>query len=207
MSCALVLALALTRPRRQSETDAILSRYGSLIVGVERVWQQPGVAVIDVADFDALARVAGHYERSILHERAEYGDAFWVSDESGQFRYAVLDPAWERLATEPQAPQAGAWAQPEPDVALGDVPVDPVDVAEAGYERPEGEPEPLSPAGWAPAAGAPAAEPIAAEDLRETLPAETLRFGAVSPSPLAHASRAWGSAGEPTRRGRPATRT
>jgi signal peptidase I len=95
ITCALVAALVLARPRRRSRTAAILSRYGSMIVPVERVWQQPGVAVIDVADIDSLARIADHYERSILHERTEYGDAFWVSDESGQFRYAVVDPVHE----------------------------------------------------------------------------------------------------------------
>jgi hypothetical protein len=54
------------------------------------------VAVIDVAGIDALVKVAARYERSILHEQTEYGDAFWVTDESGQFRYAVWaaeDPA------------------------------------------------------------------------------------------------------------------
>ena len=86
---ALAGAMSLLRPSRRDETSSILSRYGSLIVPVECVWQLPGVSVIDVADMDALARIAAHYERSILHERTDYGDAFWVSDESGQFRYAV----------------------------------------------------------------------------------------------------------------------
>jgi signal peptidase I len=88
--CALLAAAALIRPRRRGEAERILARYGSLIVPVARIWQQPGVAVIDVADFDSLARIAAHYDRSILHERAEYGDAFWVTDESGQFRFAIL---------------------------------------------------------------------------------------------------------------------
>jgi hypothetical protein len=60
-----------------------------MIVQVDRVWQLPGVPVIDVADMDALARIAEHYDRSILHETTDEGDAFWVTDESGQFRYAV----------------------------------------------------------------------------------------------------------------------
>ena len=59
-----------------------------MIVPVERVWQLPGVPVIDVADIDALVRIADQYERSILHETSGAGAAFWVTDESGQFRYA-----------------------------------------------------------------------------------------------------------------------
>jgi hypothetical protein len=42
---------------------------------------------------DALARIAEHYDRSILHEATADGDAFWVADESGQFRYALGAPA------------------------------------------------------------------------------------------------------------------
>ncbi len=148
-----------------------------MIVPVATVWQQPGVPLIDVEDIDSLARIAAHYERSILHERAEYGDAFWVCDESGQFRYAVLDPLWEAPAL-----QTG-WEAP---------------AEEAGWE-PEGaarlpEPEPLDAQGWAPAPGAPPspapaplpADEIAAGDLRRSLPAQTLQFGAASPSAIAH---------------------
>jgi signal peptidase I len=84
--------IAFARPRRRDESAAIRARYGRMIVPVERVWQLPGVAVIDVADMAALARIAEHYDRSILHERTEEGEAFWVTDESGQFRYAVRSP-------------------------------------------------------------------------------------------------------------------
>src|SRR5262249_56029415 len=93
--------LAGVRAGRRDPAEAVIARYGGLIVPVERVWQQPGAAVVDVADMDALVRVAAYYERSILHERTEYGDAFWVNDESGQFRYAILDPSWQAPAAEP----------------------------------------------------------------------------------------------------------
>jgi signal peptidase I len=102
---AVLAALALVRPRQRDETASILSRYGRLIVPVARVWQLPGVAVIDVADIDALARIAEHYDRSILHEQTVDGDAFWVTDESGHFRYA-LQPAATSTVREPYAP---AW--------------------------------------------------------------------------------------------------
>jgi signal peptidase I len=83
------LALALGRSRPRDESASIRARYGRMIVPVARVWQLPGVPVIDVEDMDALAQIAEHYDRSILHEVAEDGEAFWVTDESGQFRYAV----------------------------------------------------------------------------------------------------------------------
>ncbi len=94
--CAVLGILALLRPLRalraarpRDELTTIRSRYGRMIVPVERVWQLPGVPVIDVADMEALAQIAEHYDRSILHEIAEEGEAFWVTDESGQFRYAI----------------------------------------------------------------------------------------------------------------------
>jgi signal peptidase I len=92
--CVVLSILALVRPRRRDEAAAIRSRYGRSIVAVERVWQLPGVAVIDVADMDDLVRIADHYDRSILHETTAGGDVFWVSDESGQFRYAIGAPAY-----------------------------------------------------------------------------------------------------------------
>jgi hypothetical protein len=63
-----------------------------LIIPVARVWQRPGAPVIDVEDMDALVRIAEHYDRSILHEAGDEGEAFWVTDESGQFRYALGAP-------------------------------------------------------------------------------------------------------------------
>ena len=95
LTVVLLVAVSLPRARRRDEAAAILARYGPLIVPVACVWQQPGVAVIDVADIDALVKIAAHYERSILHEQTDYGDAFWVADESGQFRYAVWAGAKE----------------------------------------------------------------------------------------------------------------
>ncbi len=90
-----LLALALARPRRRTgRAAAIRARYGRLIVPVAHVEEAPGQAVIDVADIEALARIAEHYDRSILYESAQ--EAFWVSDESGQFRYAVEEDGWEQ---------------------------------------------------------------------------------------------------------------
>ncbi|HXN38989.1 MAG TPA: signal peptidase I [Solirubrobacteraceae bacterium] len=88
--CTMLLVLAFMRPRRTDEAQAILARHGRSIVEVDRVWQLPGTPVIDVADIDALVRIAEHYERTILFETAGEGDAFWVTDESGQFRYAPV---------------------------------------------------------------------------------------------------------------------
>ncbi len=81
--------LALMAPQRRDEAASILARYGGLIIPVAHITPLRGVPVIDVADMDALARIAEHYDRSILHETTAAGSAFWVADESGQFRYAL----------------------------------------------------------------------------------------------------------------------
>ncbi|MGA2455244.1 MAG: signal peptidase I [Solirubrobacteraceae bacterium] len=84
--------LALIAPRRRDEKASILARYGGLIIPVAHITPLRGVPVIDVADMNALARIAEHYDRSILHETTVAGDAFWVADESGQFRYTIGAP-------------------------------------------------------------------------------------------------------------------
>ncbi len=99
--------LALVRPQRRDETASIRARYGRLIVPVARVSQLPGVSVIDVADMESLVRIAEHYDRSILCETTDEGEAFWVTDESGQFRYTIGAPAW----SEDDDVAASAWAQ------------------------------------------------------------------------------------------------
>ncbi|HUB73824.1 MAG TPA: signal peptidase I [Solirubrobacteraceae bacterium] len=121
--CALAAAVALLRRRPRSAGADIEARYGRLIVPVERVWQLPGVPVIDVADADALASIAEHYDRSILHERNGGTDSFWVSDESGQFRYAHAANGRRRAPANAQPqPQALATtpSQPDPLLALSE---------------------------------------------------------------------------------------
>jgi signal peptidase I len=92
--CALIAILALLRPRMRprDEATSIHARYGHMIVPISHVAQPLGTSVIDVADMEALVRIAEHYDRSILHETAAGAEAFWVTDESGQFRYAVGTP-------------------------------------------------------------------------------------------------------------------
>jgi signal peptidase I len=89
LAMALMALLSLVRPVVRDEVETIRARYSRYIVPVARVATLPGVSVIDVADMDALVRIAEHYDRSILHETSAGVDAFWVTDESGQFRYAV----------------------------------------------------------------------------------------------------------------------
>jgi signal peptidase I len=103
-------------PRQRDERASILARYRHLIVPVARVWPQAGVPVIEVSDMEALVRIAEHYERSILHETAADGEAFWVSDESGHFRYTVrpsvseANQAVESAGAQDDASDGSTWA-------------------------------------------------------------------------------------------------
>jgi signal peptidase I len=96
LACLGLLQALLASSRPRDEAASIRAKYGRFIVPVARVWQLPGVPVIDVEDMEALVQIAEHYDRSILHETAEDGEAFWVTDESGQFRYAL--GAWASAA-------------------------------------------------------------------------------------------------------------
>jgi signal peptidase I len=134
-----IVAFMSPRVRVREEASTIRSRYGRMIVPVERVWQLPGVAVIDVADMAALARIAERYDRSILHESTETGEAFWVTDESGQFRYAIgaAPAAAVEQTFVPETIEPAAYEEP---AAYGEpivVPetVEPVAVAEPPVEE------------------------------------------------------------------------
>jgi signal peptidase I len=110
--CLLAAIVTLLRPRERDETALIIRRYGRVIIPVECVWQLPGVAMIDVEAMEALMRIAERYERSILHEKADWGDAFWVTDESGHFRYAVASASYVAEGLEqPRAEFSGEVAQ------------------------------------------------------------------------------------------------
>jgi signal peptidase I len=137
--CALLAIIALMQPilaslasRRRDESASIRARYRHLIVPVEHVWQLSGVPVIDVADMDALARIAEHYDRSILHEATEDGDAFWVTDESGQFRFALGAPtaSEENDRADEEWPATGQLDAPTwPVTTAVDAPAWPVETA------------------------------------------------------------------------------
>ncbi len=129
IACLIALLSGLARPSRRDESADIRARYGGLIIPVERVWQLPGVAVIDVADIEALVRIADHYDRSILHELADDGEAFWVTDESGQFRYWIPAAAGQNAQTyaafaagEQAGFEALGWAEPAPVIDAADAP-------------------------------------------------------------------------------------
>jgi len=176
--CALAAAVALLRRRPRHAGADIEARYGRLIVPVERVWQLPGVPVIDVTDVDALASIAEHYDRSILHERSGGVDSFWVTDESGQFRYAHAANGRSRATGDQQArPQVDAAAPAEPDPLLAFSEQDtPPHWAALALEQPSfAQPSFAQPAGGEPAPalgafeqtshGEPAAGPQLAADL------------------------------------------
>ena len=98
--------LALVRPLRD-ESANIRARYGRMIVPVAHVPPLPGDPVIDVSDMESLVKIAEHYDRSILYEATRDGDAYWVTDESGQFRYTVDAPA----GAPPDQAAEPAWTQ------------------------------------------------------------------------------------------------
>jgi signal peptidase I len=177
---AMLAALALIRPilalmasRRRDEATSILARYRGLIVSVARMSPLPGVAVIDVADMDALARIAEHYERSILHETTADGDAFWVADESGQFRYTIGAP---ELAVHdvPAPPQSHLEDPPTLEHAVvGDTPAWPQEIApeEAAWPQQPAPEEPAWPQPPAPEEPVWPQEPAWTQDVAPEQPA------------------------------------
>ena len=130
--------LALVRPLRD-QSASIQARYARMIVPVAHVSRLPGDAVIDVSDMESLVKIAEHYDRSILREETSDGDAYWVTDESGQFRYTVDAPsgALPEQAAEP------AWAQDAASTPSAWRPIEPD--AEPLNQNPDAEPWPQDP--------------------------------------------------------------
>jgi signal peptidase I len=85
-------ALLLTG-RRSPEVAAIRRRYEDWIVDVVP-GEREAKTERRVASMEALARIAERYDRLILHERRDDGDAFLVEDSGIVYVYAVF--AWER---------------------------------------------------------------------------------------------------------------
>jgi signal peptidase I len=134
------LMLVRGRSRPRDESARIHARYGRMIVPVARVWPLPGVPVIDVADMEALGQIAEHYDRSILHETAPEGEAYWVADESGHFRYAL--GAWAGAAGHERVEELSD------ETLVNDVYADEIEFGEAGAAHgapPAEEPFPAEP--------------------------------------------------------------
>jgi signal peptidase I len=190
--------LALLRPLRD-ESTSIQARYGRMIVPVAHVSRLPGDAVIDVSDMESLVKIAEHYDRSILREEASDGDAYWVTDESGQFRYTVdapsealpdraAEPAWAQDAVstpsawQPIQPEAEPWTQ-GPDAERW--PQDPVaDLPTLEHEIVALTPEPAPPPAPEPApplapAPAPTFEPSTSELLVDEVYVDELELGGI----------------------------
>jgi signal peptidase I len=79
--------------RRDHEAASIRRKYEDWIIDV---LPDPARAVGErrVPSMDALARLAQRYERLILHERRDEGDAFLVEDDGVVYAYVVRD--WSR---------------------------------------------------------------------------------------------------------------
>ena len=79
--------------RRGHEVTAIRRRYEDWIVDIAP-GERPTSAERRVASMDALARLAERYDRLILHEHREDGDAFLVEDDGVAYAYVVR--TWDR---------------------------------------------------------------------------------------------------------------
>ncbi|HKI93283.1 MAG TPA: signal peptidase I [Gaiellaceae bacterium] len=83
--------------RRDGEAERIKSRYARFLVPVSHLEEASAQRVVEVADMDALVKIAERYERMILHERERGEDTFSVSDDGVVYRY-VVDESRARTA-------------------------------------------------------------------------------------------------------------
>ena len=127
MVLLLALAFRIARPRPSDEAARLQGRYSRWIVRVADA--SSGSRVVDVNDFEDLARIAEQYGRMILKD--ERTDAFLVEDEGVSYRWQqppcmmadalgrIADGAAEREPTAPLAERrsldARPWSKPRQD--------------------------------------------------------------------------------------------
>jgi signal peptidase I len=89
--CLLLGGLLTALRRRGDEVAQIGQRYRDWIVEIAP-GERPAGTERRVASMEALARLAERYERLILHEPGERGDAFLVEDDGIVYRYEIVRP-------------------------------------------------------------------------------------------------------------------
>jgi hypothetical protein len=84
---ALVASLWIGRPVSGTVVDQLLARHAGRILEVRRF--TPGSTIIDLADSDALFRVAERLDSLVLHHEGPRGATFAVRDGETTYRYVV----------------------------------------------------------------------------------------------------------------------
>ena len=112
LALLLLAAGALLARLRGSEPERIAARYGELLLPVAAA-PEPS-RITDLADFEALARLAERYDRMVLHAEADGEHTYLIDDAGAWYRYRSgvrrmpeQSPAeTAHGATEPLAPGA-----------------------------------------------------------------------------------------------------
>jgi signal peptidase I len=92
----LVLTIIAWRTAPASEGAAIRHRYGSLLASVEPITTRPNLPVIEVTEFDTLAKLAERCGLLVLHWSRTDVDTFIVLDEGTTYRYRTAVGAWAK---------------------------------------------------------------------------------------------------------------
>ncbi|WP_334172923.1 hypothetical protein, partial [Sinomonas sp.] len=87
------LAFGSLRRKPGAEAAQIQRRWASLLVPVHPMAAPPGRAVVDVADFPTLVKLAERYGLLVLHWSRSGVETFLVHDENVTYRYRTGDTA------------------------------------------------------------------------------------------------------------------
>jgi hypothetical protein len=125
------------RTRRGDAADQFIVRHADRILSVAAF--NPGPTVFDVADAEALHRMAERFDTVVLHHAAEDEDVFVVRDADATYRFVVPGAEGRRRGKPPvPAPAEAPVAEPD-DVMWESASVDPVP-ADSTYPLPLIEP-------------------------------------------------------------------
>jgi signal peptidase I len=103
-----LVSVLLAESRRSGNAGTLIPRkYRGLLLEVEPIITPPGRPVVDVADFAALAKLAGRYGVLVMHWTRSHVQTFVVHDDGVTYRYRIDVTPESASPAEPTAPGSG----------------------------------------------------------------------------------------------------
>jgi hypothetical protein len=88
---ALLLAYLMRHAAQGDEPARIRHKYGPLLIAIRDSQPDAGVAIVDVATIDDLARLAEQHGLMILHAQHDAEHRYFVYDGNLAYRYRIAD--------------------------------------------------------------------------------------------------------------------
>jgi signal peptidase I len=108
VALGVLVSVVLAENRRSGSAASVIPRkYRGLLLEVEPIITPPGRPIVDVAGFNALAKLAGRYGGLVMHWARGHVQTFVVHDDGVTYRYRIDVTPGSASPAEPTAPGSG----------------------------------------------------------------------------------------------------